>query len=375
MRPLPTANMFVGDTRHLRVGRTRQDDYDLDEMLGTDTDFYDQLPVADLKEFGQSDMLDMKQRSHAHHLKTAFTGIIRGSIRPSELQFDGPWVRIRELLSVFNDYTKSRWGVHEVLALIRQDNKQRFLIAGSEQDPEPSITASRFTRSGCELRMDTMPACSWTVRWLTLVSAEQGPLAPYKGRPCTPLEDIPPRLYHRTSRMLPSRFSTASSSQATVRAGRCTITSAVSRLRTCPTKPGFARICRSRLCLRRLPFSNTHMSSRLQVKAFFAGRRCRGVRYSTFGTPSRTRSCTPGPSRRLPPTLRNAWTTPAPRKWWPSLKAHPQARTWQSSLRNRVRGRLRTSNSLAPSARTTAASASSTAGSAPSLCGIYRTAM
>ena len=31
------------------------------------------------------------------------------------------------------------------------------------------------------------------VRWFTLVPKEQGPLAPYKERPCTPLEDIPPR--------------------------------------------------------------------------------------------------------------------------------------------------------------------------------------
>ena len=27
---------------------------------------------------------------------------------------------------------------------------------------------------------------------------DQGPLAPYKGRPCAAIEDVPPRLYHRT---------------------------------------------------------------------------------------------------------------------------------------------------------------------------------
>ena len=68
MRPLPTDKMFVGDTRDLRVGFTRQDDYDLDEMLGTETDFYDQLPVADLKEYGQNYLLEVRRRSHAHHL-------------------------------------------------------------------------------------------------------------------------------------------------------------------------------------------------------------------------------------------------------------------------------------------------------------------
>ena len=77
-------------------------------MLGTDTDFSDKLPVSDLKEFGQDDLLLIKRRSHAHHLKTAFTGIVRGSIRPGDLRFEGPWVRITELLSVFNQHTKSR---------------------------------------------------------------------------------------------------------------------------------------------------------------------------------------------------------------------------------------------------------------------------
>ena len=117
MTPLPVANMFVGDARDLRVGFRRQDDFDLDDMLGTDVDFFNSLPVGDLKEFGQSDMRSVPRRSHAHHLKTAFTGIVRSSIRPGELHFDGPWLRIQEL-TVFNSHAKSRWGVHEVLAFI-----------------------------------------------------------------------------------------------------------------------------------------------------------------------------------------------------------------------------------------------------------------
>ena len=36
------------------------------------------------------------------------------------------------------------------------------------------------------------------VRWFTLVPRDQGPLAPYKERPCAAIEDLPPRLYHRT---------------------------------------------------------------------------------------------------------------------------------------------------------------------------------
>ena len=80
--PLPTDKMFVGDTRDMRVGFTRQDDYDLDEMIGADTSYFDELPVSDLKQFGQDDLLPVGRRSHAHHLKTAFTGTARGSIRP-----------------------------------------------------------------------------------------------------------------------------------------------------------------------------------------------------------------------------------------------------------------------------------------------------
>ena len=135
MTPLPTDQMFVGDNRNLRVGFTRQDDYDLDEMIGADTSYFDELSVSDLQEFGPVDLLPVHRRSHAHHLKTAFTGIVRGSIRPGDPRHEGPRVPITELLSVFNQHTKSRWGVREVLALIYQDNKQRFLMAGSAEDP------------------------------------------------------------------------------------------------------------------------------------------------------------------------------------------------------------------------------------------------
>ena len=166
MRPLPAANMFVGDTRDLRVGFTRQDDYDLDEMLGTDTDFYDQLPVADLKEYGQSDMLEMRRRSHAHHLKTAFTGIVLGSIRANELRFDGPWVRLRELLTVFNEHAKSLWAYTKSSRSFAKTTSSGSSSQARSRIQELSITASRFTRSGFELRMVTMFVWSWMIRTL-----------------------------------------------------------------------------------------------------------------------------------------------------------------------------------------------------------------
>ena len=89
--------------------------------------------------------------------KTAFTGIVRGSIKPQLLRFNGPWVRVAELLDVFNEHTKCRWGVHEIVALVKQDNKQRFIIAGSEDDPRSSCyNQPVFPYVG--------PCCSWPQR-------------------------------------------------------------------------------------------------------------------------------------------------------------------------------------------------------------------
>ena len=190
---LPTDRMFIGDTRDLRVGFTRQDDYDLDEMIGADTRYFDELDPYSLKEFGQDDLAPVRRRSHAHHLKTTFTGMVRGSIRSTELHHVGPWVRM-----TFNKRTKQRWGIHEVLALIFQDNKQRFLVAGSEDDPRAEYYPLWVRAAhGHSVNLD-LDDRDIAVRWFTLVPRDQGPLAPYKGRPCAVIEDVPPRLYHRT---------------------------------------------------------------------------------------------------------------------------------------------------------------------------------
>ena len=102
-----------------------------------------------------------------------------------------------ELLSAFNKQTKQRWGVHEVLALIFQDNKQRFLVAGSEDDPRAVYPLWVRAAHGHSVNLD-LDDRDIAVRWFTLVPRDQGPLAPYKGRPCAAIEDVPPRLYHRT---------------------------------------------------------------------------------------------------------------------------------------------------------------------------------
>ena len=56
MKLLPTDQMFIGDTKKLRIGFTRQDDYDLDEMIGADTRYFDELDPYSLKEFEQDDL-------------------------------------------------------------------------------------------------------------------------------------------------------------------------------------------------------------------------------------------------------------------------------------------------------------------------------
>ena len=73
------AALFYGDTLDLRVEFQRQDDRDLEDMIGADVDYYNDLPVEGLTEYGQLDMAEMPRRSHAHHLKTVFAGIVRGS--------------------------------------------------------------------------------------------------------------------------------------------------------------------------------------------------------------------------------------------------------------------------------------------------------
>ena len=88
--------------------------------------------------------------------------------RSQALRFNRPWVRVAELLDVFNEHTKSCWGVHEIVALMKQDNKQRFVIAGSEDDPRSSY----YNQPVFPLLDDKDIA----VHWLTLVSSAAGPL-------------------------------------------------------------------------------------------------------------------------------------------------------------------------------------------------------
>ena len=75
-------------------------------------------------------------------------------------------------------------GIRETVALVKQDNKQRF-----------PLWVRAAHGHNVKLQLDDKDIA---VNGLTLVCSEAEPLAPYKGRPCIPVEEIPPRLYHRT---------------------------------------------------------------------------------------------------------------------------------------------------------------------------------
>ena len=57
---------------------------------------------------------------------------------------------------------KSRWGVHETVALIKQDNRQRFIIAGSDEDPRASYYSQPVYPRGSGRRMVTTRSWSST---------------------------------------------------------------------------------------------------------------------------------------------------------------------------------------------------------------------
>ena len=281
-----------------------------------------------------------------------------------------------ELLSAFNKQTKQRWGVHEVLALIFQDNKQRFLVAGSEDDPraeyyrQPVYPLWVRAAHGHSVNLD-LDDRDIAVRWFTLVPRDQGPLAPYKGRPCAAIEDVPPRLYHRTvedaafqildgeltpgfgdSGKLHNYFSSLPLEEMTNQAGvRKDLpieivfeTSAVLRYAYL-----FETASDGVLCREKVPGSTIRISE----------------------IPPRTKFSTHVRWRRQHLEPQHQWMTLAPRKWWPSPKALRQVQTWQSSPRSHVQGLPRCIWSFrAPSARTAVELASSTTANAPSHCGI-----
>ena len=334
MKPLPTDRMFIGDTRDLRVGFTRQDDYDLDEMIGADTRYFDELDPYSLKEFGRDDLAPVRRRSHAHHLKTTFTGLVRGSIRSAE-------------------HTKQRWGVHEVLALIFQDNKQRFLVAGSEDDPraeyyqQPVYTLWVRAAHGHSVNLAFRDIA---VRWFALVPRDQGPRAPCKGRPCAAIEDVPPRLYHRT------------------------VEDAAFQILDGELTPGFGDSGKLHNYFSSLPLeemtNQAGVRKDLPIEIVFETSAV--LRYAyLFETASDGVLCrekVPGSTILY---IRNSAKDEILYKWWPSPKALRQAQIWQSSPRSQVRGLPRHILSFrAPSARTAVELASSTAANAPSHCGI-----
>ena len=125
-------------------------------------------------------------------------------------------------------------------------------------------------------------------RWFKLC------MALYKGRPCIPVEEIPPRLYHRTvedaafaildDRLVPGFGSSGKA--------HCYFSSLP--LQEMTNQAGVRRDLPVEVVFETAAVLKHAYLSRRPARASSAGRRCQGVQSSTSGTPSRTGSCTPG---------------------------------------------------------------------------------
>ena len=155
------------------------------------------------------------------------------------------------------------------------------------------------------------------MRWFTLVPKEQGPLAPYKKRPCTPLEDIPPRLYHRTVEDAAFQILDIELTPAFGQSGKMHNYFSSLPLEEMSNQAGVRRdlpieiVFETSAVLRYAYLSSATLTSLKQpLMACCAERKCRVVRLATFVTPRRTRSCTPGPLTRRHLELQNPCTSP-----------------------------------------------------------------
>ena len=108
-----------------------------------------------------------------------------------------------KLLSAFNKHTKQRGAFMRSQPLFSKTTSSVSWWLALKTTLGRSTTSNRCTLLGVRaahghsvnLDLDDRDIA---VRWFTLVPRNQGPLAPYKGRPCAVIEDVPPRLYHRT---------------------------------------------------------------------------------------------------------------------------------------------------------------------------------
>ena len=140
----------------------------------------------------------------SHNLKTYLSGLIRGKIEDKRLIFSGAWVSVQNVLDVFNESKRQHWSTKALISLVAYDNKARFVFRGDPEDPRAKfldqpmfpifIRASQGQSKTLEFE-DSDIAKHW-YSWKS--QAQLGNHAAFKGRPLIPIEDVPPRLYHRT---------------------------------------------------------------------------------------------------------------------------------------------------------------------------------
>ena len=211
------------------------------------------------------------------------------------------------------------------------------------------------------------------MRWFTLVPRDQGPLAPYKGRPCAAIEDVPPRLYHRTVEDAAFQILNGELTPGFGDSGKIHNYFSALPLEEMTNQAGVRKDLPIEIVFETAAVLQHATSSKRPRTACCAERKSLAARFCTSGTLPRTKFSTHVRWRRQHPTLQHQWMILAPRKWWPPPppKALRQVQTWQSSPRNHVRGLQRRIWSFrAPSARIAVELASSTAANAPNHCGI-----
>ena len=90
----------------------------------------------DIDDYGPDFIRPVNQApEYEHYDKTWLIGVIRGSKR-TPLQFDGPWVNIKQLLDwVERKRLKMYLAVRGLLHIAQTDGKQRFQFRGRYNDP------------------------------------------------------------------------------------------------------------------------------------------------------------------------------------------------------------------------------------------------
>ena len=154
----------------------------------------------------QSDLPPIADVPMSHPLKTFLSGLIRGKISNKKLLFSGVWLSVQNVLDVFNEVKHQQWSTKALISLVAHDSKARFVFKGDPEDPRAElmnqpmfpiyIRASQGQSK--DLEFDDSEVAKHWYSWKS--AARLGNHAAFAGRPLIPIEEVPPRLYHRTVR-------------------------------------------------------------------------------------------------------------------------------------------------------------------------------